>query len=153
MTPMTDKDWWDYMLDRPAPPKPSWDRTGLSMAKLIANDRSTCKRLKVGCIIMSSDHERVLGIGYNGNFKGGPNTCDRDEPGNCGCLHAEVNALVKAGSEVKDKIIYLTISPCVQCAKLIVNSGASLVVYDEVYRDPQEALAILEAAGIEAMEL
>ncbi|MCK5800982.1 MAG: hypothetical protein KAI47_27530, partial [Deltaproteobacteria bacterium] len=57
-------------------------------ARLVAT-RSTCKRLNVGSVVTNGDFTRVLAIGYNGNARGLPNTCDRDEEGNCGCIHSE----------------------------------------------------------------
>ena len=69
--------------------------------------RSTCSRLQVGCVVVAEDFSRVFGIGYNGNARGFSNTCDRTEPGNCGCLHAEDNALLKTnvGPEI-NKIVF-----------------------------------------------
>lgn len=111
--------------------------------------RSTCKRLKVGAVIVSSDYSRVFGIGYNGNASGLPNTCDSKEPGNCGCLHAEDNALLKTnvGSEV-DKIVFVSHAPCAYCAKRLVNKGGVRhVYYAELYRS-DSGLKVLESAGI-----
>lgn len=114
--------------------------------------RSTCLRSKVGSVITTRDFEQVLAIGYNGNAKGLPNKCDRDEPGNCGCIHAEVNALVKCGRQHPDKIMFTTLSPCEMCAKLIVNAGFSKVFYAEEYRRP-DGLIILRECKIETEEL
>jgi dCMP deaminase len=91
--------------------------------------------------------ENVLAIGYNGNAKGLPNRCDSTEPGACGCLHSEVNALVKAPGHVRDKVVFVTDSPCVMCAKLIVNSGTTHVFYRRQYRDTS-GVELLKAAGV-----
>jgi dCMP deaminase len=112
--------------------------------------RSTCKRLKVGAVVVSTDYSRVYGIGYNGNAKDMPNTCDSDEPGNCGCLHAEDNALLKTngGSEV-EKIIFVTHAPCVYCAKRIINKGGvKKIYYAQKYRS-DNGLNILQQSGID----
>lgn len=111
--------------------------------------RSTCTRLSVGCVIVSTDYSRVYGIGYNGNAKGLANTCESTEPGNCGCLHAEDNALLKTseGPEVP-KIIFVTHQPCAYCAKRMVNKGGvRKVYYAEPYR-LRRGLEILEEVGI-----
>ncbi|MBF0359747.1 MAG: hypothetical protein HQK49_01995 [Oligoflexia bacterium] len=116
--------------------------------------RSTCKRLNVGAVVVSDDYSRVYGIGYNGNAKGMANTCDSDEPGNCGCLHAEDNALLKTngGAEVP-KIMFITHAPCVYCAKRIINKGGiKRVFYAETYRS-ERGLEILNGAGIETIQI
>ncbi len=118
----------------------------MRMAEELAK-RSTCARLRVGTVITDSSLENVVGIGYNGNAKGLPNCCDSSVPGVCGCIHSEVNALVKAPGGVRDKVVFVTDSPCVMCAKLMVNSGASYVFFRRPYRDPS-GIELLEAAGI-----
>jgi deoxycytidylate deaminase len=89
----------------------------MRMAENLAK-RSTCARLQVGTVVTDAKLENVLAIGYNGNAKGLPNQCDSTVPGNCGCIHSEVNALVKASGAIKDKVAFVTNSPCVMCAKL-----------------------------------
>lgn len=59
--------------------------------------RSTCKRRSVGCVVTSEDYSQVYGIGYNGNYKGGPNSCDSDTPGSCGCFPANVKVETDKG--------------------------------------------------------
>jgi len=105
----------------------------MRIAEIVAM-RSTCKRLKVGSIITDFNLLHVLSIGYNGNYAGGPNKCDSNEPGNCGCIHSELNAIIKADNRVKDKILFVTNSPCKDCSKLIINSGFSKVYYRHEYR-------------------
>src|SRR5690349_21058948 len=56
--------------------------------------RSTCRRLRVGTVISSVDFRSVYALGYNANATGLPNQCDSDEPGHCGCLHSEANAII-----------------------------------------------------------
>lgn len=106
----------------------------MRMAEDLAK-RSTCSRLQVGTVITDATLANVLGIGYNGNARGFPNRCDSDEPGRCGCIHSEVNALVKAPGLVPDKVVFITASPCVMCAKLMVQSGVTHVFYRTAYRD------------------
>jgi dCMP deaminase len=87
----------------------------------------------VGAIITDRTNSNILDIGYNGNYAGGPNTCDIDGAGICGCVHAEINALVKNSSEPRGAI-YVTDSPCMNCAKAIINSGIEKVYYRNDYR-------------------
>lgn len=122
----------------------------MRMAEDLAK-RSTCTRLQVGTVVTDALLENVLGIGYNGNAKGLPNRCDSMVPGQCGCIHSEVNALIKAPGSVRDKVVFVTNSPCVMCSKLIINSGVTHLFYRSAYRDPT-GLEILEEAGITTVE-
>lgn len=114
---------------------------------LLLSTRSTCERLNVGCIITSNDFQRVYSYGYNGNAKGFENKCDSSEPGKCGCIHAEANALIKCSIVDPGKIIIVTQSPCKMCAKMIVNSGASHLYYFSNYR-LDEGLNVLSRGNI-----
>lgn len=118
----------------------------MRMAEELAK-RSTCLRLQVGTVITDASLQNVLGIGYNGNARGLPNRCDSAEPGRCGCIHSEMNALVKAPGMTSDKVVFVTASPCVMCAKLMIQSGVSHVFYRAAYRDPAGVEA-LRAGGI-----
>jgi dCMP deaminase len=120
----------------------------MRMAEELAK-RSTCTRSQVGTVITTGDLTQVLGIGYNGNARGLPNRCDGIEPGACGCLHSEANALIKAGAQTPGKVMFVTISPCVMCAKMVVNSNVRRVYYRMPYRDPA-GLEVLRLAGVEA---
>lgn len=121
----------------------------MRMAEELAK-RSTCARLQVGTVVTDAQLENVLAIGYNGNARGLPNRCDSTVPGQCGCIHSEVNALIKAPGSIKDKVVFVTNSPCVMCAKLIINSGVSHVYYRRAYRDPSGA-ELLCSAGVTAV--
>ena len=118
-----------------------WDFIWMNLAKSVGT-RSTCRvpNRQVGCVIVSDDNTKVLAIGYNGSAKGDDNSCEYD--GNqrkigdsrCTCVHAEQNALVKLDtSNPCKKRMYLTLSPCSLCYKLIVNAGITEVIYDEEY--------------------
>ena len=132
--------------------RPSWPETWMSIARTIAL-RSYDQRLKVGAIIVSEDNSRMLSVGYNGNYKGGPNLHESTEPGQSGFIHAEVNALVKCDYNFhKKKHMYLTHSPCRSCAKLIVNADIASVIYEIPYRDTS-GLEILSSVGIEVFSL
>ena len=98
--------------------------------------RSPDPNFKVGCCIVSQDNCQVLAIGYNGDHKGGTNCRESLEPGCSGFIHAEINALIKLDyNNPKKKTLYITLSPCRQCAKAIINGGIDRVVYRDIYRD------------------
>jgi dCMP deaminase len=127
--------------------RPTWHHTWMSIAKTVA-ERSYDPRLKVGAIVVSDDNTRLLSLGYNGNYRGGPNEPDSKDPGQSGFIHAEMNALVKCDySYNRNKIMYLTHSPCPLCAKLIVNANITKVIYDVDYRDTS-GLTILQTCGV-----
>ena len=118
----------------------------MRMAEELAK-RSTCARLQVGTVITDGQLENVVAIGYNGNVRGFPNQCDDDTPGACGCIHSEQNALVKAPGQLRSKVAFVTASPCVSCAKLMIQANVAFVFYRECYRD-SAGLDVLEEAGV-----
>jgi len=128
--------------------RPSWDKVWMTMAETISQ-RSHHPNFKVGSLIVTSDNTQVLSLGYNGNAAGMSNVPQSDEPGCSGLLHAEINALLKLDyNNPKDKIMYLTLSPCENCAMAIINSGIKKVVYKERYRD-ETGIKMLESSNIE----
>lgn len=118
----------------------------MRMAEELAK-RSTCARLQVGTVLTDPLLEHVVSIGYNGNARGFPNRCDSPEAGKCGCIHSEMNALVKSPGEMRDKVAFVTASPCVMCAKLMVQAHVSHVFYRTQYRDAS-GLEVLDRAGV-----
>lgn len=114
--------------------------------------RSTCRRLAVGCAIVSADFQRVLSVGYNGNAAGLPNDCDSEEPGKCGCIHAEQNAVIKCGEpRTTPKIVLCTHLPCTVCAKHLINlGGVKRVLYLNDYRI-KDSLALFKFLNIDAV--
>jgi len=133
--------------------RPSFQKIYLRLARELAR-RSTCKRLQVGTVITSTDFRKVLAVGYNGNATGLPNTCDRDEPGNCGCLHSEENAVINCDSpRAMEKLVFVTHLPCVGCAKRLINlGGVRRIYYGEDYR-VRDSIALLRSVGIEVEQL
>ena len=121
----------------------------MRMAEELAK-RSTCARLQVGTVLTDPTLENVVAIGYNGNVRGFANRCDSDEPGRCGCIHSEMNALVKAPGALRDKVAFVTASPCAMCAKLMVQANVAWVFYREAYRK-RTGLDVLEQAGVHAV--
>lgn len=116
-----------------------------------ASERSTCKRLNVGSLLTDEKMNQIYSFGYNGNYAGGPNECDSDEPGNCGCVHSEVNCLIKVRPD-KATVMFITDSPCKACAKLIVNAGIKKIYYHREYRNP-DGLNLLKSAGVLVQQL
>ena len=131
--------------------RPTWHKIWMDFSCSIAR-RSVDPRHQVGAVVVTDDNTQVLAVGYNGNYKGGPNEVESLSPGESGMIHAEINALPKMDyNNPKKKIMYVTLSPCRMCAKAIVNSGISTVVYLEEYRDTS-SLKILRDEGIEVIK-
>jgi dCMP deaminase len=133
--------------------RPSFEAIYMELAHTLAA-RSTCVRLNVGTVITSTDYRKVLAIGYNGNAAGLPNTCDRTEPGNCGCLHSEENAVINCDSpRFIEKHVFVTHLPCVGCAKRLINlGGVKKVFYRTDYR-LRDSIDVLQSVGIEVIHL
>ena len=119
-----------------------YDRLYMDIAYRVA-EMSHAERNKVGCVIVKGD--RIISMGWNGMPSNMPNKCEVDEGDEmCGgttrkeVLHAESNALMKLakyGSSSDGATLYTTLSPCFDCAKLIIQSGIKSMVYGSEYRD------------------
>lgn len=128
--------------------RPSFPQIYMQLARTLAA-RSTCHRLQVGTVITSTDFRKVLAVGYNGNATGLPNGCDRSEPGNCGCLHSEENAVINCDSPRSvEKIVFVTHLPCVACAKRLINLGNVKEVYYGADYRVRDSIGLLESVGI-----
>lgn len=129
--------------------RPSFEEVYMQFAETIAR-RSTCARLAVGTVITTTDYRKVLAVGYNGNASGLSNSCDRDEPGNCGCLHSEENAVINCDApRHTEKFVFVTHLPCAACAKRLINMGnVKKVIYKNDYRKTC-SLELLKSVGIE----
>jgi dCMP deaminase len=133
--------------------RPSFQKIYLRLAHELAA-RSTCSRLQVGTVITTIDFRKVLAVGYNGNASGLPNSCDRDEAGNCGCLHSEENAVINCDSPRSvEKIVFVTHLPCVMCAKRLINLGNVRTVYFAKEYRSRDAMELFERSGIAVMQL
>lgn len=130
--------------------RPTWAKSWMEVAQIVSL-RSYDRRLRVGTVIVSADNTQVLSVGYNGNFRGGPHQHESIEPGKSGFIHAEVNALVKCNYGFhKPKHMYITHSPCKDCAKLILNADIARLVYNVKYRD-SAGIDLLESCGLEVL--
>lgn len=105
------------------------------LAKIVSL-RSTCYREGNGAVIASNDLFHIYSFGYNGSPKGLQHDCKGiSNIGTCGCIHAEINAILKVPVKDYQKIMFCTKSPCMQCADFIIQSGFSIVYYLREYRD------------------
>ena len=140
--------------------RPDWDEYFMNLAE-VASTRSNCSRRHIGAIIVKDS--RIISTGYNGTPKGVKNCneggcprCASDVPsgeslGECICCHAEENAIVQAayhGVPVKDSCIYTTYSPCLLCAKMIINAGIKEVVFLNRYKFDKKTEALLAEASV-----
>jgi len=123
-------------------------QTFIEMGKLLSR-LSTCKRDKVSAIVFPCDCTAIYSIGYNGPAQGLLNDSCTDEEGQCGCVHAEANAIIKLGNQTKPCVLYSTRMPCRTCAGLILNcSQIKAVIYAANYRNLFGYNLIKKAGGI-----
>ena len=130
-----------------------FDQRYLEMARIWAQN-SYCQRRQVGALVVKDG--MIISDGYNGTPSGFENICEDDngvtKPY---VLHAEANAITKlarSNNNSDGATIYITASPCIECAKLIIQSGIRRVVYGEKYR-LMDGIELLERAGIEVVFL
>ena len=126
-----------------------FDHSYLQMAEVWAQN-SYCKRRKVGALIVKD--KMIISDGYNGTPSGFENICE-DENGVTKpyVLHAEANAITKvakSGNSSAGATLYVTASPCMECSKLIIQSGITRVVYRDAYR-LMDGIELLKRAGID----
>ena len=114
---------------------------------------SKCCERKVAAVITDRDMSQVYSIGLNGGPKGLVD-CMCNLGGKYGCVHAEINALVKCTNTDKDKVMFVTLSPCAACAAAIINAPGSFstVYHTEKWKD-DTGIKLLEAAGIRVVHL
>lgn len=126
-----------------------FDKRYLRMAQIWA-ENSYCKRRQVGALIVKD--KMIISDGFNGTPSGFENVCeDENNVTKPYVLHAEANAITKvarSNNSSDNATLYITDSPCMECAKLIIQSGIKRVVYSNQYRN-LEGLDLLKRAGIE----
>ena len=117
---------------------------------------SYCKRKQVGAVITTSDGKNILGWGYNGTPTGQDNTCeDSDGLTKPTVLHAELNAIAKCaelGHSTAGATMFVTLSPCINCALLILQAGITTVYYRDEYKDTS-GLDLLTSSGVHVHQL
>lgn len=144
--------------------RPSWETYFMDITRLVAK-RSTCTRRAVGAVIVKD--RRVLATGYNGAPSHVRHCsevgCLREQmevPSGerhelCRGIHAEQNAIVQAalhGVSIKGASLYCTNQPCSICAKMIINAGISIIIYESGYADPL-SIEMLDEAKVELFQL
>lgn len=129
------------------------DKRYLRMAQ-IWSENSYCNRRKVGAILVKD--KMIISDGYNGTPAGFENICeDENDKTKAYVLHAEANAITKvakSNNSSEGSTLYVTSSPCVECAKLIIQSGIKRVVFNDMYR-LDEGIKLLERAEIEIVRI
>lgn len=125
-----------------------FDKHYLEMAAIWAKN-SYCKRRQVGALLVKD--KMIISDGFNGTPAGFENQCeDENDVTKPYVLHAEANAITKvakSGNSSEGATLYITTSPCIECAKLIIQSGIERVVYSEEYRK-SEGIELLKRANI-----
>lgn len=133
--------------------KEALDRRYLRMARIWA-ENSYCRRRQVGAIIVKD--KMIISDGYNGTPVGFENVCENEDGlTKPYVLHAEANAITKvarSNNSSEGATMYITASPCLECAKLIIQSGMRRVVFSELYRIT-DGIDLLERAGIECVHI
>ncbi len=129
------------------------DTRYLRMAR-IWSENSYCRRRKVGALIVKD--KMIISDGYNGTPSGFPNICEDDTDVTFPyVLHAEANAITKvarSNNSSDGSTLYVTASPCMECAKLIIQSGIRRVVFSDLYRIT-DGLDLLRSAGVEVVHI
>ena len=129
------------------------DRRYLRMASIWA-ENSYCVRRKVGAILVKD--KMIISDGFNGTPSGFENVCEDDnDTTKPYVLHAEANAITKvarSNNSSQGSTLYITASPCLECAKLIIQSGIKRVVFNELYRI-SDGIDLLRRAGVEVVQV
>ncbi len=142
-----------HELDRDMLKQLRYDKAYLRMAETWSK-LSYCERKQVGAIIVKD--AMIISDGYNGTPSGFDNCCEDEEGATQWyVLHAEANAILKVAKSTNNcrgATLYLTLSPCKDCSKLVVQSGISRVVFRDSYKD-QAGINFLKSAGIEVLQI
>ncbi|MCI6893629.1 MAG: dCMP deaminase family protein [Bacteroidales bacterium] len=129
------------------------DERYLRMATIWA-ENSYCRRRQVGAIIVKD--KMIISDGFNGTPSGFENVCeDENDSTKPYVLHAEANAITKVARSSNSSdgaTLYVTTSPCIECSKLIIQSGIKRVVYNESYR-MHDGIDLLKRAGVECVQI
>jgi len=128
----------------------------LKMALLVAQ-RGTCARRKVGCILVN-EKKHVVATGYNGNPAGQKHCIDQPCKGAiaksgsdlelCEAIHAEQNALLQCKNVYEINKVYCTVSPCIHCIKLLLNTSAKYIIFSEEYTNQEGKSLWMKTNGL-----
>lgn len=145
--------------------RPDWDHYFMNIAKVVST-RGNCCRRQVAAVIVRD--QRIVSTGYNGTPRGVQNCCEGgcarcagDAPsgvslGECVCCHAEENAITQAayhGIALRGATLYSTLSPCLMCAKMIINAGIQEVVYENEYEFSEQTRKLLHEGDVRCRKL
>jgi dCMP deaminase len=131
----------------------NWNEYFMSIA-LIASQRSPCKRLNVGSVIVKNN--RIISMGYNGFISGAPHISRIENGHELSTIHSEINAITdcaKRGVSLDDSIIYITHYPCINCFKTIASCGIKKIIYLNDYNNNPIVLILANDANIEIIKL
>ena len=147
-------------MNKPTDNRPDWDTYFMDIAQVVAR-RGNCCRRKVAAVVVAD--RRIISTGYNGTPRGVRNCCEggcercaSNAPSGadltlCICCHAEENAITQAayhGTRLRGATMYVTISPCLTCAKMLINAGIVEVVYGGDYAFNEQSQKLLAEAGV-----
>jgi dCMP deaminase len=142
------------------PARPGWDTYFMNIAHVVKTRGNCCRRQVAAVVVMD---RRIVSTGYNGTPRGvrncvdgGCRRCAGSAPSGtalaeCICCHAEENAITQAayhGIALKGATIYCTLSPCLMCARMIINAGITEVIYEDEYEFSTQTRALLRTAGV-----
>lgn len=136
--------------------RPNWDEYFINMA-IIASSRGSCLRRKVGCVLVNSRNQ-ILSTGYNGKASGitncsidpcegaySPSGTNLDK---CQAIHAETNALLQCPNVYEIAKAYVTVSPCITCVKMFLNTGCQEIIFLDDYSHPDSSEIWMKANRI-----
>ena len=137
--------------------RPSWDAYFMATALLMAS-RSSCGRLRVGCVMVSggSQRNRIIAAGYNGFLPGAPHRSRVRDGHEQATVHAEQNAICDAarrGVSLEGATAYTTHFPCISCAKILSAAGIRSIRYHSDYRNDELVLEILSESNVTLLKL
>ena len=137
--------------------RPSWDTYFMATAFLMAS-RSSCMRLRVGCVIVSggSQKNRIIAAGYNGFLPGAPHQSRVRDGHEQATVHAEQNAIcdaAKRGVSLERSVAYITHFPCVNCAKIMSAAGILCIKYHSYYKNDPLVEEILAESKVALLKL
>ena len=130
-----------------------WDEYFIAIA-LITACRSSCNRLNVGCVIVSEN--RIITTGYNGHISGAPHNSIIRNDHEQATVHAEQNAIAdaaKRGIKLNGSTAYITHFPCINCCKLIIQSGVTTIKYMTDYKNDILIQSFIQSSGVRLIKL
>lgn len=136
-----------FMIDR-IERRLLWDEY-FCMLAMVAKQRSSCERLKVGCVVVKNN--TVLSTGYNGHVAGAPHTSKVVDGHEQMTIHAETNAVCSAarnGVSIEGAKLYVTHFPCVNCAKVLLGSGVTEIIYINDYKNSDIVYELFRSKGV-----